>query len=197
MNQSDLFSYLSAFVTIVLAVAIADMIQSTHRLIRARRRVRWDIVPLIFAATVAGGVISEFFSLWDLFAVKTIGFAQLLWMLLVPTLYALLAYSALPDDVPETGLSLRDFFLDERRVWAVIFGLAVILDVGRSVLYLMHNRAWLMEYASFVAWLVPPTFVALYMLGFAQARRWHVAGTVLLAAIATHGMLSWHITIKS
>jgi hypothetical protein len=35
LDRSNLFSYLSAFVTIVLAVAITDMIQSTHRLIRA------------------------------------------------------------------------------------------------------------------------------------------------------------------
>ena len=101
VNNSDLFSYLSAFVTIVLAVALGDMIQSTHRLIRARRRVKWDVLPLIFAATVAALLVSEFFSLWGGFAVTKITFPRLIWMLAVPTLTALLAYSALPDEIPQ------------------------------------------------------------------------------------------------
>jgi hypothetical protein len=122
MDKSGLFSYLSAFVTIVLAVAITDMIQSTHRLIRGRERVKWDVVPLVFAGVVAANVVSEFFSLWDLFDVSKISFARLLWILLIPTLLALLAYSALPDEVPAEGLDLRLFYRAERKSWIIIYG---------------------------------------------------------------------------
>ena len=149
MGRSDLFSYLSAFVTIVLAIAITDMIQSTHRLIRARRRVKWDIVPLIFAGAIVIVVLSEFFALWDTFAVTKITFSRLLWMLLVPTLAALLAYSVLPDDVPQDGLNLREFYTSERRTWVVMFALMAAFDIARSVALISHRRDWVLEYAIF------------------------------------------------
>ena len=77
MGQSELFSYLSAFVTIVLAIALGDMIQSTHRLIRARHRIKWDALPLLFAAIVAVAVVSEFFSIWDGLAISQLSMLRL------------------------------------------------------------------------------------------------------------------------
>ena len=197
MNQSDLFSYLSAFVTIVLAVAIADMIQSTHRLIRARRRVKWDVVPLIFAASIAAGVVSEFFSLWGTFKVTEISFAGLMWILAVPTLYALLAYSVLPDEVPAEGLDLTIFYRDERRTWVVIFALAVVLDVVRSISLLAHRRDWLFEYATYVAMFLPGTFIALAIMWVGRSRRWDLAGVLLITTVSIYGMSSWTIAARS
>jgi len=197
VNQSDLFSYLSAFVTIVLAVALGDMIQSTHRLIRARRRVKWDALPLIFAVMVAAGVVSEFFSLWDSFAVTTITFPRLIWMLTVPTLFALLAYSALPDAIPEDGLDLTKFYTDERKSWVIIFGLATVLDIVRSVDLIAHNRDWLMEYAGYVARRMPFLIVALTVMWIGRSRRWDAAGVLLLAGSAIYGMSGWTITPRT
>jgi len=196
MNKSDLFSYLSAFVTIVLAVAITDMIQSTHRLIRARRRVKWDFVPLIFAATITIGVVSEFFSLWDIFAVSKVTLPLLLWMLAVPTLYALLAYSVLPDDIPQEGLDLTIFYTSERRTWIVIFTLAIVLDIARSVALIGHRRDWLLEYASYIAVLLPFTIVGLIMMWIGRSRRWHVAGVLLQAGVTIYGSMGWAISTK-
>ncbi|MEO7865640.1 MAG: hypothetical protein ABIR63_07245, partial [Sphingomicrobium sp.] len=157
MGKSDLFSYLSAFVTIVLAVAITDMIQSTHRLIRGRERIKWDVAPLLFAAVVAATVVSEFFSLWATFDVSIISFARLMWILLIPTLFALLAYSVLPDNVPADGLDLRAFYLAERKAWIIIYVAANLLDVVRSVditndlATRYHHPEWVMEYLAHAA----------------------------------------------
>jgi hypothetical protein len=197
VNQSDLFSYLSAFVTIVLAIAITDMIQSTHRLIRARRRIKWDVLPLIFAMSVAAGVVSEFFSLWDSFDIAKITFPRLVWMLTVPTLYALLAYSALPDDIPEEGLDLTAFYASERRSWVIILGLAIVLDIVRSVDLIGHNREWLIEYATYVATRLPIAVVALAMVWVGRSRRMDVAGMLLLVATVIYGMVDWTISVRS
>lgn len=193
MGKSELFSYLSAFVTIVLAIALTDIIQSTHRLIRARRRVKWDVVPLIFAATVAASVVSEFFALWATFAVIEITFPRLVWILVVPTLFALLAYSVLPDEVPEEGLDLTKFYIDERRTWVAIFALAMVLDIVRSAVLIGHRRDWLAEYLTYVAMLVPISIVALAIMWIGRSRRWDLAGVLLLAAAAIYGMIGWKI----
>lgn len=196
MNQSDLFSYLSAFVTIVLAIAITDMIQSTHRLIRARRRVKWDMAPLIFAGAIAIAVLSEFFALWDTFAVTTITFPRLLWMLLVPTLAALLAYSALPDDVPQDGLDLREFYTSERRTWVVMMALLIVFDIARSVELISHRRDWVIEYAMFVGKLLPFTIAGLILMWIGRSRRWDLVGVLLVAAVATYANMSWVISAR-
>ena len=196
MNQSDLFSYLSAFVTIVLAVAITDMIQSTHRLIRARKRVKWDAAHLIFSALVAATVVSEFFSLWDTFAVTTVTFLGLMWILVIPTLFALLAYSVLPDEVPEEGLNLRDFYVRERKTWVVIYLSAALLDVVRSVVLISQRREWVLEYFGYVAILLPPALLALWLMWVGRSRRWDLVAVLLLAALATYSMAVWTITAK-
>lgn len=202
MEKSDLFSYLSAFVTIVLAVAITDMIQSTHRLIRGRARIKWDAAALLFAAVVAANVVSEFFSLWDLFDANRISFVWLMWILLIPTLFALLAYSVLPDDVPAEGLDLRIFYVAERKTWIVIYASATLLDVVRSVDIVndlatrFHHPEWVMQYVTHTAKVLPITLIGLWLMWSGWSRRWDLAGVLLIAAAATYGLLTWIIEVK-
>ena len=202
MNKSDLFSYLSAFVTIVLAVAITDMIQSTHRLIRGRERIKWDVAPLLFAAVIAAAVVSEFFSLWDLFDVSKISFARLMWILLIPTLLALLAYSVLPDDVPADGLDLRVFYVAERKSWIIIYAAATLLDVVRSVDVInglatrYQHPEWVMDYLAHTAKPLAVTVIGLWLMWSGRSRRWHLAGVLLVAAAAIYGFSIWTISAK-
>ena len=133
MQRAELFSYLSAFVTIVLAIAMTEMIQSTHRLIRSRHQIKWDALPLAFAAIVMLFVITEFFALWTRFNVAEVTMLRLLWLLATPTLFTLLAYSVLPDDVPPEGLDLTEFYWSQRKVWAVMYATAALLDLARSL----------------------------------------------------------------
>lgn len=59
----DMFAYLAAFVTVVLALAVSDMLQSVHRLLRARARVRWSLVAILAAIAVFMAILEEFFAL--------------------------------------------------------------------------------------------------------------------------------------
>ena len=52
ITSIDMFAYLAAFISVVLALALSDLVQSFHRLLRARRRVKWSLTALIAAATV-------------------------------------------------------------------------------------------------------------------------------------------------
>ena len=202
MGKSDLFSYLAAFVTIVLAVAITDMIQSTHRLIRGRCRIQWDVTPLIFAAIVAVSIVSEFFSLWATFNVSEISFARLIWILLIPTLLALLAYSVLPDDVPTDGLDLKGFYLSERKTWIIIYAVATLLDVVRSV-DVINNLAgrsqhpeWITRYLAHTAKPLSVTLIGLWLMWSGWSRWWHLAGVLFVAAAAIYGYSIWTISAK-
>lgn len=206
MGQSELFSYLSAFVTIVLAVALGNMIQSTHQLIRARHRVKWDALPLLFAAIIAVLVVSEFFSLavvrgelgralWSGLAISQVSMARLLWMLAVPTMFALLAYSVLPDEIPAGGIDLTAFYFSERRVWAAIFALASLLDMARSIeLFVSHG----MPVTSYIAavWASEVVvYAGLAIMFFSSSRRWNWLGVLIIAGAVIYGTMD--ATIRS
>ena len=197
MGQSDLFSYLSAFVTIVLAIALGDMIQSTHRLIRARHRVKWDALPLLFAATIAVAVISEFFSIWVGLAITQVSMLRLLWMLAVPTIFALLAYSALPDEIPPEGIDLTSFYLSERRVWSAMFAAATLFDMARSIESFVSRGIPVVQYFEFVWVSVSVVFVGMATIFFARSQRWSWVGVLLLAGATLHGTIGWTIRAKS
>jgi hypothetical protein len=145
---------------------------------------------------IAASVISEFFSLWATFDVSKVTFLRLMWMLVIPTLFALLAYSVLPDDVPEQGLDLRDFYVGERRTWVVIFGLAAILDVVRSLLILGEKRAWVLEYLQYVAMFLPPVLAGLWLMWVGWSRRWDLVAVLLVALTAGYTMAVWTISAK-
>lgn len=197
MGQSDLFSYLSAFVTIVLAVALTDMIQSTHRLIRARHRVKWDALPLLFAAIIAIAVVSEFFSIWSGLAITQVSMPRLLWMLAVPTMFALLAYSVLPDEIPAEGIDLTAFYFSERRVWSVMFAAASLFDMARSIERLASHGSPVVHYFEFVWVSEFIGLVGICTMYFARSRRWSWVGVLLLAGDVLFGTIGWTIRAKA
>ena len=45
----------------------------------------------------------------------------------------MLAYSVLPDEVPPEGVDLTEFYWAQRKVWAVMYAAAALLDLARSL----------------------------------------------------------------
>ncbi len=195
MQRAELFSYLSAFVTIVLAVAISDMIHSTHRLIRARAKVKWDALPLVFAAIVALFVLTEFFALWTRFNVSEVTMPRLLWLLATPTIFTLLAYAVLPDEVPPEGLDLTEFYFAQRKVWAVMYGICALFDLARSLeVIVLAGRAPAGEE------LVPALSTGIMLVGpaimyFATSRRANWIGVLWLVPFAALATVDWSIKV--
>ena len=95
MTKVELFAYLAAFVSIVLAVALTDMIHSAHRLFRARQQVKWDPLALLLALNVFILLLWNFFGLWGDAQYDRITFNGLLAMMTVPTLYTFAAFAVL------------------------------------------------------------------------------------------------------
>lgn len=188
MQKWDLFAYLSAFVTIVLAIALTDMIQSTHRLLRARRRVRWDTLTPLLAAWVFLWVLSEFFSLWLDARYEKINYFGLLSLMAVPTVAALTAYAVLPDEIPEEGLDLEQFYFENRRYLVLLLALFNVADIVRIVVYAFRYDG-MDEFAPWIGYLIVWTafFACLALLYFVRSRWAQLTGIFLLyARLAIH-----------
>ncbi|MBO9712223.1 hypothetical protein [Sphingomonas sp.] len=187
-HDADLFQYLSAFITIVLALALGDMIQSLHRLLRARDRVRWHLLPLAAVLFVFMSLLSEFFTLWRDSAITAISFYGLIGLLVCPTLIAIAALAVLPDDVPAGDVDLHDFYFANHRYLYTLLALAFIGDVART---LMVPANW--ERLGFFAFIYTLAIGATLALAIWRRPALHYAGLALLFAVANFGYSYWVI----
>lgn len=127
------FEYVLPMVSILIGLAIGDLSLSLHRLLRARRRVAWDWLPLAAAALVLLLIIQFW---WAFYGIGRAEVWTRYWafMVLSAALVSmfLLASAALPDEVPEDGLNLRAYYDENRRYFWILFTvftlLAFVLD---------------------------------------------------------------------
>lgn len=105
------FEYILPLVSVLVGLSLADLAISLHRLLKRRRSVKWDWLPLA-AALVAVLAVLEMW--WQFYASRgetyftTLGgFLPLVAQLI---LLFLLNAAALPDDARVEGTNLRDFY---------------------------------------------------------------------------------------
>lgn len=189
-----LFSYLAAFITIVVAIALGDLAMSLHRLLRARRRVRWGALPLLAALFVLLSLLTLFFELWTLTRLEAISYFALAWMLVPPVLTFLAASAVLPDEVPSEGLDLDAFYFGERRyIWGVL-ALAFAADIADGLVSdnfaVLGHPEYLWRHFAPLNALAMGAFIALWI----SARPWvHWLGLTALLGMAALGFTPWTV----
>lgn len=129
--------YAITFVAVVVGLGVADLLQSLHRLIRARRRVRWAALPLLWAGLALLLVINFW---WGIFQGAT-GLQEVtsaggfVLHLALPIALYLICAAVLPDEVPPAGLDLERVFFSERRYFFSLLLLVLgIISVQVSVI---------------------------------------------------------------
>lgn len=179
VGAGTLFSYLSAFVTIVLALGLSDLLISFHRLMRRGGAVGWSALPLVAALFVLLALLTEFFSMWGLVAVERVSFVGLVFHLL-PTFFIFLAASAvLPDDLGEGPFDLDAFYFAQQRYFYVTLSVAFLGDAPRALEGVPFNLRAILE-------IVAPsgTLAAIFLVLAFSRRRWlHWLGLVTAFAL--------------
>jgi hypothetical protein len=183
VGAGTLFSYLSAFVTIVLALGLSDLLISFHRLVRHGRSVRWAGLPVAAALFVLLALLTEFFSMWGLIAVARVSFVGLVFHLL-PTFFIFLAASAvLPDEVGDGPFDLDAFYFSQRRYFYVTLSLAFLGDAPRALEGVPFNLDAILNIVAPSA-----TVAAIFLVLAFSRRRWlHWLGLgIVFALILSH-----------
>lgn len=75
----------------------------------------------------------QFFGLWGDARFDRLTFNGLIALVATPAIYTFAAFAVLPDEIPEEGIDLRQFYFDNRRYIAVLLALATVGDIIRSV----------------------------------------------------------------
>lgn len=180
MNEGALI-----FASIIVGVAVTDLLTSFHRLLRARKRVRWDFIPLWAALTVLLTLVQVW---WGLAGGED---PAMTIRAFVPSLAALiilflLAAAALPDDVGPEGVDLRAFYSEHQRTIWVLYAAALAVLIARNAAFkLMAGDTS----ATVIDGSLGDVIVLLILVSLAvfRARWWHVIGLLIL----TTGPLHW------
>lgn len=122
----DLSQHWETLVSIILGIALADVLMHLHELIHARSRVEWDPLPLVWTTI---GVLWLFNYWWavglGLDGAPNVHVAGGFVLLAIPPiLLFVMSTSALPRKVPDKGvISLRDEWAKNRSVFLPVLGL--------------------------------------------------------------------------
>ena len=129
----DAFSYLSVVLSIVLGLGMTQILTAFGRLIRHRDRVEEDWLPILWAVLLLVIFVQVWWAMFGLrvrtqwtFFEFTIVLAQ------TATLYVMAAV-ALPEDVPESGVSLRAYYERHHRWFFGWFLATLVISVSKDV----------------------------------------------------------------
>lgn len=114
--------FVLGFVAIVIGLAVTDLLTSLHKLLRAGRRVKWDWLAPAFAALMLYlTVVFWWFSFRWYGDAASATVASFIPKFLFLAISFLMMSAALPDEVPEEGINLREFYFSSRiHLWSLV-----------------------------------------------------------------------------
>jgi hypothetical protein len=122
----DAFSYLSVLLSIIIGLGLTQVLTSCGRLIRHRDRVRVYWPPLLWAGIVLLISVQMWWSMFGLRLYQNWTFLTFFVVLLQTVTLYMMAAVVLPEQIDETLLDLRSFYLRQRG-WLLVFLLATII----------------------------------------------------------------------
>ena len=179
------FEYVSVLASIVIGLALVDILVSTNRLIRAGPQVRWDWAAPVASVLVVLTLIQIW---WGLYQPEdrpmTIG--QFLPLLVELVILFLLAASALPDEVPAEGIDLKAYYHRNGPYFWGLFtaGLGWLILVGAAQFVIAGASPWPYLAQRWVDVVILGVFASLI---FVRNRWWHAIAFLILSL----GPIGW------
>lgn len=193
--------YLIALISIIVGLALADMLQSIRELVRPDRAVRWHWLPLLWATTVFLLVLQFWWGSFDALQVEIFGrvLVFLPYLLLFLVLYLICAF-ALPDPDWESSpaseegsvLSLKTFYFSAaHRRW--FFGAFIAFLILNQVVYISLTALSAEETLNVLGraeGAVTSLLSSGLFFGLIVSRRWwlHASVAVLIFAVIVYGL---------
>jgi|SRR5690348_6428883 hypothetical protein len=134
----DAFSYLSVLISIILGLAVTQVLQGFRGLMLARANVRMYWPPLIWAVLTLVIAAQEWWSMYGL-RVRTTShwtFPDFGFVLLQTVPVYLLAGLALPDVDVEHRLDLRDHYYAHHRWFFALLVLLILIGIFRARIFI-------------------------------------------------------------
>ena len=173
----DAFGYVSVILSVVIGLGLSHLLTGVVGLAKARRRVRFYWVHLVWVALAFVGHVFLWWTMWNLRLMKAWDFFSFLLLLMGPVLLFAAAAFLVPKVEPEKSVDLREYFYENR---GGFFG------TGATFTALMSAENWLLTgraspapvTATFIVWVV-----LLSLSAFVKSPRYHAAVALLFVAL--------------
>lgn len=173
----DAFAYLSVLISIILGLAVQQVLQGYRALIMSRRRIRFYAPPLIWSVLILVMVAQNWWGSFGLAGRTEWSFALFATILVQTILLYMMAAIVLPDIPADEPIDLRDHYERESRAF---FGISAALIAWSLFRDYMLTGA-----------LPEPVKLGFYVVFFALAvaaivwkhRRLHEAFAVIMAVL--------------
>lgn len=129
----DAFSYLSVLLSIILGLAITQVLQGVRALLLARSRVRLFAPPMIWAGVMLVVATQNWWSSFGLSDHQEWTFAAFGAVLLQTVLLYMAAALALPDVPADVPIDLREHYWREARPFFEFFLAMLAVSVGKDM----------------------------------------------------------------
>ena len=175
----DAFSYLSVLLSVILGLAVQQVLQGYRGLALSRRRVRWSALPVIWSVLILAMVAQHWWASFDLSTRGEWSFALFATILVQTGLIYMMAGVVLPDIPADQPVDLKDHYYREAPVFFGIGAATILWSMFRE--YMLEGR--LLEPLNLAFHLV---FLAMAVAAAATRRpRLHEALAAVMAALIT------------
>jgi hypothetical protein len=134
----DAFSYLSVLLSVILGLAIQQVLLGYRGLALSRRRVTWYWPPLIWSVLILLMVAQHWWSSFGLATRQDWSFASFATILIQTALFYMMAALVLPDIPAEQPTDLKAHYFREAPVFFGIGGAVVLWSMFREYMLTGH-----------------------------------------------------------
>jgi hypothetical protein len=131
----DAYGYISVIISVVIGLGLSHLLSGIVELFKARRRVRFYWVHLLWMVLTFIGHIFLWWTMWNLHSIRAWNFFSFLLLLLAPVLLYVAAALLVPKMNGESPIDLREYFYDNR---------AAFFSVNAAFTALMGTENWML-----------------------------------------------------
>ena len=188
------FDYALGLISILVGLALADVVGSLHKLLRQGPAVKWDGRVILSVAVVITLITGMWFSVWSVRNDKAVlSFAFYLSLFLEFMVLFLVCAACLPDDAVENG-DLGGFYEKNIRYLWSLFALFQISFFLHWIYFHRHLRASsVAQHSSTVV--VGAMIVGFLLLTFIRSRWFHYSA--LVALLGYYLFVYWKATLAA
>jgi hypothetical protein len=173
MTAFELFFGLTS---VILALALTHLANSFQLLLRAGRRVRWAIEPLLQSALILMIVVFIWVDQWSVREETTFTLSQCILQVVKLLAVYVAAAAVLPEPRETENLDLRDYYMSSRRVTYGALLAGLVLFIAYRFLYLPAEHVPLNNSVPYAVG-IPLLYVFMMVVRW---RPFHVAALIVL-----------------
>jgi len=176
----DQFSYLSVLLSIILGLAITQVLQGFRGIVLERSRVRMYWPVLLWAIGLLGMCVQGWWAMFDLREIVEWKFAHFVVVLLQTVFTYMLAALVFPDFIGDHKVDLRSHYFAHTRWFFSLFIAALVTSLAKDLVIGGHLPDRTNAGFHFV-------FIAAFLIAALTRREWYhkalsLVGTVAFAA---------------